>query len=44
MSDEELLCLRCGKEISKTEYEDYNEYCQECYEIEGDELDHEDGC
>jgi NMD protein affecting ribosome stability and mRNA decay len=24
-------CINCGIEISETEYETYNGYCQECY-------------
>lgn len=35
-------CLVCGKSISKEEYETYDGLCQECFEIEIDEMDYED--
>ncbi|MEM3623015.1 MAG: hypothetical protein QXR76_04510 [Candidatus Bathyarchaeia archaeon] len=38
---EKYYCLRCGKEISEEEYEEYNGFCEECYWLEEDELDEE---
>jgi NMD protein affecting ribosome stability and mRNA decay len=35
-------CERCGREITQEEYETYDGMCQDCYEIEIDELDYED--
>jgi len=35
-------CSRCGRKITKEEYETYDGLCEECYEIEVDELDYED--
>ena len=35
-------CLRCGRKLAKEEYDSYDGMCQECYEIEIDELDCED--
>jgi NMD protein affecting ribosome stability and mRNA decay len=35
-------CLRCGRKVTKEEYETYDGMCEECYEIEIDELDYED--
>jgi len=35
-------CMRCGRKISKEEYETYGGLCEECHEIEIDELDYED--
>ena len=35
-------CSICGREISGEDYEAYDGMCWECYEIEIDELDHED--
>jgi len=35
-------CLRCGKRITKEEYETYDGLCEECYQVEIDELDYED--
>jgi NMD protein affecting ribosome stability and mRNA decay len=34
--------MSCGREITEEEYETYDGLCQECYEIEIDELDFED--
>ncbi len=44
MSKENSLyeCMRCGRKISKEEYETYDGLCEECYQIEIDELDYED--
>ena len=38
----EYRCEICGREISKEEYETYDGLCEECHEIEIDELDYED--
>ena len=35
-------CSRCGRKLTKEEYDTYDGMCQECYEIELDELDCED--
>ena len=35
-------CERCGRKITEKEYESYDGLCQDCYEIEIDELDYED--
>lgn len=35
-------CERCGKEISKDEYEEFNGFCEECYWMEEDELTEEE--
>jgi len=35
-------CLRCGRKITEEEYETYSGLCEECHEIEIDELDYED--
>jgi len=35
-------CLRCGRKITKEEYETYDGLCEERHEIEIDELDYED--
>jgi len=35
-------CLQCGGKLTKEEYETYDGMCEECYEIEIDELDYED--
>jgi len=45
MAEEEKnhKCLRCSRKITEEEYETYNGLCEECYEIEIDELDYEDG-
>jgi len=42
--DEEKVyeCMRCGRKITKEEYEAYSGMCEECYEIEIDELDYEE--
>jgi len=41
--DEEVhRCLSCGRKISREEYETYDSFCQECYELEIAELDFED--
>jgi len=44
--EEKYYCSVCGREISKEEYETYSDLCEECHEIEIDELDYEDehGC
>ena len=44
MAEEEKThkCLRCGRKITKEEYETYDGLCEECYEIEIDELDYEE--
>ena len=38
--------IRCGRKITEEEYETYGGLCQECHEIEIDELDYADkyGC
>jgi len=38
----EYHCESCGRTITEEEYETYNVLCEECYEIEIDELDYED--
>ncbi len=38
----EYRCEICDREISKEEYETYGGLCEECHEIEIDELDYED--
>jgi len=35
-------CMRCGRKITEEEYETYSGLCEECHEIEIDELDYED--
>jgi Zn finger protein HypA/HybF involved in hydrogenase expression len=35
-------CERCGRSITNEEYELYDGLCEECCEIEIDELDYED--
>lgn len=40
-SKEKYYCVRCGKEISKEEYEENNGFCEDCYWLEEDELDEE---
>lgn len=35
-------CMRCGRKISREEYETYSGLCEEYHEIEIDELDYED--
>ena len=35
-------CERCDRRISKEEYEMHDGMCQECYEMEIDDLDYED--
>ncbi|MBS7608772.1 MAG: hypothetical protein QW734_02640 [Candidatus Bathyarchaeia archaeon] len=35
-------CMLCGRRISREEYEMFDGMCQECYEIEIDEMDYED--
>lgn len=44
MDEDEMvyICLRCGRTITREEYETYDGLCQECYEVEIDELDYED--
>jgi NMD protein affecting ribosome stability and mRNA decay len=43
MGEEKVFeCVRCGRKITKEDYETYSGMCQECYEIEIDELDYED--
>jgi hypothetical protein len=34
--------LSCGRKISREEYETYDGFCQECYELEIADLDFED--
>jgi hypothetical protein len=41
--EENHECLQYGRKLTKEEYETYDGMCQECYEIEIDELDCEDG-
>ena len=41
-TDKRYMCERCGREITQEEYETYDGMCQDCYEIEIDELDYED--
>lgn len=36
------MCERCGKKITQEVYETYDGICEDCYEIELDELDFED--
>lgn len=38
----EYHCGRCGRTITQEEYEAHNGLCEECHEIEIDELDYED--
>jgi NMD protein affecting ribosome stability and mRNA decay len=40
--DDAYHCLVCGRKISREEYETYDGMCQECFEIEIDEMDYED--
>lgn len=35
-------CIRCDVEITEEEHEAYDGMCEECYQIEMDELDYED--
>ncbi|MEM0006948.1 MAG: hypothetical protein QXL91_06785 [Candidatus Bathyarchaeia archaeon] len=35
-------CVRCGKEISKDEYEEFDGFCEECHWAEEDELTEEE--
>jgi len=44
MTKEEKIfeCLRCGRKITEEEYATYGGLCEECHEIEVDELDFED--
>jgi NMD protein affecting ribosome stability and mRNA decay len=35
-------CVRCGRKIMREDYDTYSGMCEECYEIEIDELDYED--
>lgn len=44
MREEERVyeCIRCGRKITEEEYETYSGLCQECHEIEIDEMDFED--
>ncbi|MEM2112447.1 MAG: hypothetical protein QXX08_11330 [Candidatus Bathyarchaeia archaeon] len=44
MGDESEIheCMRCGRRITKEEYKTYDGLCEECYEIEINELDYED--
>jgi len=37
----EYHCESCGRTITEEEYKTYNGLCEECYEIEIDELDYE---
>ena len=41
--DQIYKCERCHRAISKEEYETYDGICEECHEIEVDELDYEEG-
>ncbi|MGB9684782.1 MAG: hypothetical protein ACPL1Z_07645 [Candidatus Bathyarchaeales archaeon] len=41
-NEEVYHCLNCGRKITKEEYETFDGFCQECYEIEINELDYED--
>jgi hypothetical protein len=40
--EESHECLRCGRKLTKEEYETWDCLCEDCYEIEIDELDCED--
>ena len=42
MDEKVYRCIRCGRKISKEEYETYEGMCEECHETEVDELDYED--
>jgi len=43
MGEEEVYeCMRCGREITREEFEAYDGMCEECYLIEVDELNYED--
>ena len=42
VDDKGHMCLRCGIKITEEEYETYDGLCENCYEIEVDELDFED--
>jgi hypothetical protein len=45
MDDEKIYeYMRCDRKIARGEYETYNGLCEECQEIEIDELDYEDDC
>lgn len=35
-------CIRCGRKLTRQEYETYSNLCEECHEIEINELDYED--
>ena len=35
-------CMRCGRKITEEEYENHSGLCEECHEIEINELDYED--
>jgi DNA-directed RNA polymerase subunit RPC12/RpoP len=35
-------CLRCGRKITEEEFETFDGLCEECHEVEIDELDYED--
>jgi DNA-directed RNA polymerase subunit RPC12/RpoP len=40
MSGEKVYkCMRCGRKITRDEYETCDGLCSDCYEIEIDELD-----
>jgi len=41
--DQIYKCERCHRAISEEEYETYDGICEECHEIEVDELDYEEG-
>jgi len=41
-SQKVYTCERCGRRITEEECETYDGMCEECYEIEIDELDYED--
>ena len=41
-SQKAYTCERCGRKITQEQHEKYDGICEECYEIEIDELDYED--
>jgi DNA-directed RNA polymerase subunit RPC12/RpoP len=38
-TEEEYHCIRCGKQISKEEYENHGGFCEQCWTDEEDETD-----
>jgi len=42
IKNKEYRCERCGRTITQEEYETYDSLCEECHEIEIDELNCED--